>query len=74
MPREEQNKLNYIITLVAEFAAKYMISERQAYNYLVRFSGMSHLQEFYKVLHTQTLDSAVETMTEVCQHHGGQLK
>ena len=73
MPRTEQNKLNYIIALIAEFAAHYGLQARQAYNYLVRFDGMKHLFNYYDVLHTQSFDDTIETMTEVCRHHGGQL-
>ena len=34
MSREETNRIKYIIALVAEFAAKFSIGEKQTFNYL----------------------------------------
>lgn len=74
MSRNENNILKFTIALVTEFAQRYGISQKQAYNYLVRFKGMAHLDEFYNVLHTQSFEDNVEVLAEVCQHHGGQLR
>ena len=52
MSREETNKLKYTIALIAEFAEKFGIGEKQAYNYLSRFKGLAHLFSFYDVIHT----------------------
>ena len=74
MSREEGNRLRYMIALSAEFANKFGIGEMQAYNYLVRFKGMEHLSSYYDVIHTQSLDDAVETMVQVCGNNGGGLR
>lgn len=74
MSRSELYKLKYTIALIAEFSKKYNIEERQAYNYLKRFKGMRYLNSFYDVLHTLSFEDAIETMTTVCNQHGGQLK
>ena len=74
MPREERNKMNYIIALVAEFATKYHINEKQAFNYLNRFKGLRHAFTYYDVLHTFDFGSAVDAMTQVCQHNGGEIR
>lgn len=74
MSRSELYKLKYTIALIAEFSKKYSIEERQAYNYLKRFKGMTYLDSFYDVLHTLSFEDAIETLTTVCNQHGGQIK
>ena len=46
MSREENNKLKYTIALIAEFASRFGIGEKQAYNYLSRFKGLLHLAAY----------------------------
>lgn len=74
MSKQETNILRFTIAVVTEFARFYGISQKQAYNYLVRFKGMEHLDEFYNVLHTQSFEDNVEVLAEVCQNNGGQLR
>lgn len=73
MANEETNKLKYTIALVAEFAKKYGIAEKQAYNYMQRFKGTDYLSSFYDVLHTQSFEDAIESMSIICQRNGGKL-
>ena len=73
MSREENNKLKYTIALIAEFASRFGIGEKQAYNYLSRFKGLLHLAAYYDVIHTQSFDDAVDAMAQVCRHNGGGL-
>ena len=74
MSREETNKLKYTIALIAEFADRFGIGEKQAYNYLSRFKGLAHLFTFYNVIHTQSFDDAVDIMIQVCAQNGGGLR
>lgn len=74
MLKRDSNILKFTIALVTEFASTYGITQKQAYNYLVRFKGMSHLIEFYNVLHTQSFEDNVEILAEVCHNNGGQLQ
>ena len=73
MAREELNMLKYTIALIAEFASRFHLGERQAYNYLRRFKGMEYLKESYGILHTLSFNDAVETMAAVCEDNGGKL-
>lgn len=52
MSRDKYNMLQYTVALVSEFSAHFGIRQRQALNYLVRFKGLAHLEEFYNILHT----------------------
>ena len=67
-------RLKYTIALIAEFASRFGIGERQAYNYLARFKGLAHLSSYYDVIHTQSFDDAVDVMVKVCGHNGGGLR
>lgn len=73
MSREETNKLKYTIALVAEFAQKFGIGEKQAFNYMQRFKGTDYLASFYDVLHTQSFEDAIESVSIICQRNGGKL-
>ena len=74
MTRKDVNRLKYTIAFVAEFAQRYELSERQAYNYLSRFKGLVHLSDFYDVLHTLSFEDAIESISVVCQNNGGKLQ
>ena len=74
MSREETNQIRYIIALIAEFANKFNLGQRQAYNYLKRFKAIDYLMSFYDVLHTQSFEDAIHDITIICERNGGTLK
>lgn len=74
MTKLDSNILKFIIAVISEFANAYDITQKQAYNYLVRFKGMSHLTEFYNVLHTQSFEDNIDILSKVCQLNGGQIR
>ena len=74
MSREETNQIRYIIALIAEFAKKFNLGQRQAFNYLKRFKGIDYLMSFYDVLHTQSSEDAMHDITIICERNGGTLK
>lgn len=73
MTREQYNILQYTVAMVAEFASAFGISQRQALNYLVRFKGLEHLEEFYNILHTFSFEDGVASLAQVCRNNGGRL-
>lgn len=73
MSREKYNIVQYSVALIAEFALHFDISQRQALNYLVRFKGIDHLEEFYNVLHTFSFEDSVDSLAKVCRNNGGRL-
>ena len=74
MSREETNQIRYIIALIAEFAKKFNLGQRQAYNYLKRFKGIDYLMSFYDILHTQSFEDAIHDISIICERDGGTLK
>ncbi|WP_418698620.1 DUF3791 domain-containing protein [Bacteroides sp.] len=73
MSRTEQNKLKFIVALVAEFSRTYQLKQKQAFNYLHRFKGLEFLEKHYGIMHTQSFEDVVESLTVVCNRNGGQL-
>lgn len=73
MLRTEQNKIKFIIALVAEFSRTYQLKQKQAFNYLRRFKGLDFLEKHYNIMHTQSFEDVIESLTIVCQRNGGQL-
>lgn len=74
MAREELNKLKYTIALIAEFAKKFNLGQRQALNYLKRYKGLDYLQAFYDVLHTKSFEETLHDISIICQRNGGRLQ
>ena len=73
MLRTEQNKIKFIIALVAEFSRTYQLKQKQAFNYLRRFKGLEFLEKHYNIMHTQSFEDVIESLIIVCQRNGGQL-
>ena len=74
MAREELNKLKYTNALIAEFAKKFNLGQRQALNYLKRYKGLDYLQAFYDVLHTKSFEETLHDISIICQRNGGGLQ
>ena len=68
-----KNKLEYIIAVVSEFAARFSLNPQQAYRYLDRFKGIDFVDKFYNVEHTQSFEEVVEDLALFCRKNGGQL-
>ncbi len=63
----------YIIALVNEFAKKFGLSDKQAYNYIRYHRGISFIEQNYGIIHTLDLTEAVESVVVHCRRTGGQL-
>ncbi len=63
----------YIIALVNEFAKRFGLSDKQAYNYIRRHHGVSFIEQNYGIMHTLDFDDAVESVVTYCRKSGGRL-
>lgn len=63
----------YIIALVNEFADKFDLTDRQAYNYIRRHRGINFIEEYYGIIHTLDFNEAVESVATYCRKNGGVL-
>ena len=70
----DRNILNFLVALVAEFAARFDIPQRRAYNYIRRYKGLDYYFRHYNILHTLSFDDNVDNLIQVCANHGGTLR
>jgi len=63
----------YIVALIAAFASHYSMTETEAYRYLCQYGAIKVAHDFYDVMHTQSFDDMVQSMTSYCRQKGGYL-
>lgn len=68
---ELKKKINYTVVCVNEFAEKYNITAKEAFNYLYVFKGIDFIKEFYDIEHTLSIENAVDDLARVCRNNGG---
>ena len=66
-------KIQYINLCIDEFARKYRLAPKVAYNYLNKYKGLEFLNEHYEYEHTQALWETQESLRIVCQRNGGTI-
>ncbi|MDO4971554.1 MAG: DUF3791 domain-containing protein [Bacteroidales bacterium] len=74
MSRKDKNILEFLVALVAEFAAHLGISQDVAYNYIREYRGLEYYFKHYNILHTLSFEENVEDLMRVCANNGGQLR
>ena len=67
------NKIEYLVLLVAAFAAQSKISEAEAYHYLSRYGALALCEKHYGIMHTLSLEENLQTIQTYCQKKGGTL-
>ncbi|MDR0611917.1 MAG: DUF3791 domain-containing protein [Dysgonamonadaceae bacterium] len=65
--------IEYTVFLVKNFAGRFEIDMRDAFNYLNRYEGIRYIENNYDFEHTQNPDYTVETLRNVCRKNGGEL-
>lgn len=63
----------YIIALVNEFATRFGLTDRQAYNYIRHHKGIYFIEENYGIMHTLDFKEAVDSIATYCRRFGGEL-
>ena len=71
--RELNNRIEYMVTCIGDFAAQHAMTPSAAYMFLKKYRGLSFLTDCYDVEHTQSIQTAVDDMMEVCARNGGRL-
>lgn len=67
------DKIEYFVLLVAAFASRSNVSEKQAYRYLSQYGALALCDKHYGIMHTLSLEENVRTLQEYCQRKGGTL-
>jgi hypothetical protein len=65
------NVVRYMIVCVSEFANRFNIDDRDAFNYLKEHKAIKFLIDNYEIEHTLSLEDAVEDMIMVSRNNGG---
>jgi hypothetical protein len=71
LDRETQNKVNFMVFMIQEFAMAYKMKGPDAYLYLKKYGGMDFLNKHWWALHTDNPYWAVRDMFKVCRNNGG---
>ena len=67
------DKAQYIVALIAEFAAHYGLTTVQAVQYLSSHKALELYDRQYGYLHTQSFASNVRDLSAFCRRMGGSL-
>ena len=71
--RELNNRIEYMVTCIGDFAARHAMTPAVAYTFLKKYKGLSFLTDCYDVEHTQSVQTAVDDMYDVCVRNGGRM-
>lgn len=63
----------YIIALVNEFARRFGLSDKQAFNYIHTHNGITFIEQNYGIIHTLDFNEAVDSVATYCRRFGGTL-
>jgi len=73
MSKEEYNKIDYLIVCVNEFAEKYLLNYKDAFNYLHKYNAIRFLNENYEIEHTLSIEDAIDDIIHVAKNNGGYI-
>lgn len=70
---EERKQINYAVICVSEFAHRYNMTMKEAFQFLFEYKAIEFLKENYDIEHTMPLDDALDDMLLICEKNGGML-
>lgn len=70
---EERKQINYMVVCVNEFANRYNLKIKEAFQFLFQYKAIEFLKENYEIEHTLSLDDALDDMLMICKKNGGML-
>ena len=73
MSKEEQNKIDYMVICVNEFAEKFLMNYKDAFNYLRKYNAITFLNENYAIEHTLSIEDAIDDIIIIAKNNGGNL-
>jgi len=70
----QTNIINYLVICINDFAERFGMDSRAAYQYLSNYGGIDFLMQHYDIEHTLSLDDAVDDLEKICRDGGGCLQ
>lgn len=68
-----EEKIEWTMIFIYEFAKKYELTMKQAFGYLSRFKGIDFIDRHYGYVHTQSFESMIDDIGGLCRKNGGRL-
>ena len=65
--------IEYIISIINEFADAFKLTEHQAFLYLKNHGAIEFIEKHYNILHTLDFKESVENLASYCRKNGGVL-
>jgi hypothetical protein len=72
--RLQINIINYLVICINDFAERFGMNSKAAYQFLSKYGGIEFLMQHYDIEHTLSLDDAVDDLERVCRDNGGILQ
>lgn len=73
MDTDLRKQIDYAVVCVNEFASRFNLTKKQAFNYMYNFKGIEFIKANYDIEHTLSLDDAVEDIAIICRNNGGMV-
>lgn len=70
---EQKKVINFIVACVNEFAWKYHISAKEAFQYLFQFKAIEFLKENYEAEHILSLENVIEDMALLFRQYENEM-
>ena len=68
------NMVRYMVACVNEFADRFNMNGKEAFNYLNEHKAINFLLNNYEIEHTLSIDDAVDDIVIVAKNNGGTVK
>lgn len=66
--------IHYIVMCVGQFARRFNLTRKEAFNYINRFKGLEFVLDNYEVEHQLSLAECVDDMAAICRQNGGKIE
>ncbi len=70
---EQKKQIDYTVICVSEFAKKYNMKLKDAFQFLYQYKAIQFIKENYEIEHTLSFEDVVEDMLLICEKNGGVL-
>jgi hypothetical protein len=72
--KQQTNIINYLVICINDFAERFRMNSKAAYQFLSRYGGIDFLIQHYDIEHTLSLDDAMDDLEKICRDNGGILQ
>ena len=72
MSSQLQDRIDYLVVCVNDFADAHGMSYVQGYDYLKRHSGIAYIVNNYDIERTCPIEETIANLVQVCRRNGGE--